>query len=101
MKQCRDDKKLDRDCDQTARGGIRFPEQPVREQTLCDVGPGEPDRQSPASRQRLGARAQTENIEYSEDDQDSECIESTLMMRWKTSSAVPSPSTLESTPFPA
>jgi hypothetical protein len=101
LKQCRDDKKLDRDCDQAARCGIRFLEQPVREQTLCDVGPGEPDRQRPATRQRLGARAQAENIEYSENDQDSECTDSTLMMRWKTSSAVPSPSTLESTPLPA
>ena len=101
MKQCRNDKKLEGDCDQAAWCGIRFPDQLVSEQTLCDVGSTERDRQRPACRQSLGARAQAENIEYSENGQDSECIDSTLMMRWKTSSAVPSPSTLESTPLAA
>ena len=74
-----------------------LPDQLVSEQTLCDVCSTEPDRQRPACRQSLGARAQAENIEYPENDQNSECIVSTLMMRWKTSSAVPWPSTLEST----
>ncbi len=81
MKQRRNDKKLDSDGDQAAWCGIRLPEQPVSEQTLCDVGYTEPGRQRPACRQSLRARAQAENIEYSENDQDSECINSTLMMR--------------------
>ena len=101
MKQCCNDKKLDRDCDQAAWCGIRFPDQPVSEQTLGDVGSTERDRPRPACRQSLGARAQAENIEYLENVQDSECTNSTLMMRWKTSSAVPLPSTLESTPLAA
>jgi len=65
MKQCRNDKKLDGDCDQAAWCGICFPEQPVGEQTLCDIGCTEPGSQRPACRQGLGARAQAENIEYS------------------------------------
>jgi hypothetical protein len=64
MKQDRNDKKLDGDCDQAAWCGISFPEQLVSEQTLYDVGCTEPGRQRPACRQSLGARAQAENIEY-------------------------------------
>ncbi len=101
MKQCRSDKELDGYCDQAAWYGSRIPEHPVSDQPLCDVGRTEPGCEPPACRQSLGARAQAENIEYFINDQDSACSNSTLMMRWKTSSAVPSPSTLESTPFPA
>ena len=101
MKQGRNNKKLDGDCDQASWCRIRFPDQLVGKQALCDVGYTESNRQRPACRQGLRALAQAENVEYSENDQDSECTNSTLMMRWKTSSAVPLPSTLESTPLAA